>query len=112
MGRLALALIAGPAGERQVRDPIRAALGAWNDVLDLQRHVRRAAIGTAPVPLLQQVFTDFVTGQFALLVLHTGDLRILERLGIETHQFLTEGGDWSEPAQPRHPVERRVEPML
>jgi hypothetical protein len=81
-------------------------------MLDLQRHVRRAAIGTAPVPLLQQVFTDLITRQFALLVFDPADLRVLERLSIETHQFLTEGGDRGEPAQPLHPVDGGVEPML
>lgn len=110
-GSTPLALIAGSAGERQVRDPIRTAPRAWNDMLDLQRHVRRATIGAGPIPLLQQVFAHLIPGQRSLLIFHAGDVRGLHRLHIEPHQFLTERGDGRPTAQARDPVRRGLHPM-
>ena len=110
-GSVPLALIAGAAGERQIRDPIRTAPALGVDMLDLQRYVRRATIGTGPAPLLQQVFPHLIPGQRSLLVFHAGDVRGLRRLHIEPHQFLTERGDGRPTAQARDPVRRGLHPM-
>ena len=103
---------AGWAGERQVRDSIRAALASGVDVFDLQRHVGRATIGAGAVPLLQQVLTHFIACEFTLLVLDAGYLRVVQGLGIEAHHSWLRARDRGLSRVSLHPVDGGVDPML
>lgn len=70
--------VARLARQRQVADAVRAAAGLGVDVLYLQRHVLRVAVGAGAMEFLEQVFTHLISGQRALLVLRAGDFRILQ----------------------------------
>ena len=64
----ALGFIARLTGQRQIALAVTPPLGAWHDVLYLQRHATPVAVGAAPAPLLKQVLFRLVAGQRALLV--------------------------------------------
>src|SRR5262245_1174009 len=74
--------------------------------------MRRCAVGALAPPFLQQIFSDLVARQFALLVLDATDLRILQELGIEFDQFKRERVDRTPAAYPRHPGERVADTRL
>jgi len=109
---ISLLLVAGTAGERQVRDPVRPALRPGPDVVDFQRNVLCPAVGAGPAPLLQEILPDLVPGQGALLVIGSGNLRIFHLLHIESDQFLADGCDGSQFPKPIHPGRGRVDPVL
>ena len=107
-----MAWLQGPAREGQVRDPVGAAPGLGTDVVDLQRHVRGAAIGALPSPLLEQVFPDLVAGEGPLLAFRARDLRVFQRLGVEPDDLARDGGHGRAPAQPLRPRGHVVDPRL
>src|SRR5262249_10375534 len=58
------------AGNRQIRDAIRSASRTRSEMLDFKKFVTRRAsplIGALMAELEQQIFFQFVAGQFALL---------------------------------------------
>ena len=72
-------------------------------MLDLKRHILNAAISALASPFLQQVFADFITVQGSLLVLHSGDFGINQRLRVELDEFQAElcnGCDFLQSADP------------
>ena len=80
-------------------------------MLDLQGDVFRAAVGTFPAPLRQQVFPHLVAEERALLVFDAFDLRVLKGLGIEVRQFLADRRDRRQPGQALEPGHRGLDPM-
>jgi hypothetical protein len=101
----ALGIVAGGARDGQIAHAIGAASRLGHDVLDLQGHVRGPTVGTRPIELLQQIRTDLVTSQFALLVLGPRDLWILQELQVEADEFLRDRPDGRKPLEPVHPRE-------
>jgi hypothetical protein len=98
-----LGVVARLTGKREVAHPIGAAARPGHKVLDLERHAGRATVGAPAPKLLQQVFTDLIAGQLPLLIRCASDLGLLQELGVKADEFLREGGDWGEPAEPSHP---------
>src|SRR5919197_874298 len=119
-GTYAFRLVAPSAGDAQVTHTVTAPSSARADVFDVERDVSCPAVGTAALPLLQQVFTHFVTGQRPLLVLHAADAGLLHRLCVEAHMLDGESRHGRQPpiaSDPRsgaiHPrLERRRQPSL
>jgi len=93
---VALPLVAWSASQREVAHLIRAAPGPRHKMLDLQRNVLLPAVGARPAPLLQDILSNFVARQFALLILDTTDLSVLHDLRIEPHQLHADGRDRAE----------------
>lgn len=81
---VALAAVTGFARQRQVGDPVGSAVAPGVDVLDLERDAGLATVGARAMPFLQEVLADFVTRQCPLLVLDSGDLRVLDLLQVES----------------------------
>ena len=72
-------------------------------MLDLERHIVRTAISALASPFPQQVFADFITVQGSLLVFHSGDFGIHQRLRVEPDEFQAErchGCDSLQAAEP------------
>ena len=81
-------------------------------MLDLQRHACSAAVRASPVPLLQQVLSQFIACESPLLVFDTADLGVLHRLQVELHQFQTESGNRAQAHESLHPRHDVVYPAL
>ena len=62
-------------------------------MIDFERHIGFTAIGASPVELFQQVLSDLVTDQGALLIFNATDFSILHQLGVETNPFNGSGND-------------------
>ena len=60
-----------------------AAIGAGVNMVDLERNLLGPAISTSAIPLIQQVFTGFITGKSSLLVFNPADFGILHLLQIK-----------------------------
>src|ERR1700676_4964167 len=108
----ALADVAGRAAKRQVRHPIRAAACTRKNVLDLQRHTRGVAVGALAPPLLEKIFTYLVPEQLSLLILDTGDFRVLHRLHVQAHQLHRQRRHRCPAHDAPDPRHRRIDPML
>src|SRR5690348_4891001 len=65
-----LGSIALLTSQTEVGNPVGPALCPWDDVLDLQGESLLLAAGTGTSPLLEQVLSDLIALQFALLILH------------------------------------------
>ena len=75
--------IASLAGQGKVGYAIGSTFGASHDMIDFQGNVLSIAVGAPASPLLKQILAHFETGKRPLLVLHAGDLGILQSLGIK-----------------------------
>jgi hypothetical protein len=111
-GHFPLGVITRLAGDRQVRHAIGAIARLGNDVLDLQRDVRLAAIRAAALELLQQIFPHFVARQLPMLVLHSSYFSVLHELGVELHQLQRERADRRGAAQALNPRHHVADPRL
>ena len=99
---VAFGLVTILTGDRQVTGPVGSpAFG--DDMIDLQRHIFFPAVHTLTPPFLEQVFSDFVSGEGALLVLYPAELGVLQELGIEPDRFDFDGRNGREPAVAPHP---------
>ena len=85
-----LLLVAGTAGQRQVRHPVRPAFAFGVDMVDLQGNLLRLAVSAGPSSLLQEVLPDLVACQCALLICDAGNFRVFHFLEIECHEFLAD----------------------
>src|SRR6266496_5248562 len=64
------------------------------------------------VPFEQNIFAYLIACKLALLILHTLDIRVLQGLGIEAYQFLTDNIHRTEPHQSTYPCEGVTHPAL
>src|ERR1700682_2767014 len=104
-GPVPFATVAGLAGQGEVAHAVGATPALGVDVLDLERHVRLAAIRARAVPLLEQVLPQLVAGERALLGRDARDLGVLDLLKVELDQLLRRRGDRTEPKEPADPGE-------
>src|SRR5215469_12759677 len=81
-------------------------------MLDLQRHIGLLAVGAAPLPLFEQVLTQFIARQGPLLILDATYLWVLQRLSIKPHQFLRHRPNGAKPTQACDPREDVGNPAL
>ncbi|EPX83523.1 hypothetical protein Salmuc_02131 [Salipiger mucosus DSM 16094] len=109
---VALGLVAGLAGQRQVGHAVRSAARARVDMLDLQRHMPRVAVGAAAIPFFQKILPHLVASEGALLVLGAGDLRVVEHLHVEAHALDGDGCDRHQLAVPCRPAGDIVDARL
>ena len=100
----ALFLVARNAGAGQIRNPVRSAASAWHDVIEVQRHIRCAAVGAGVIPFREEIFTDLSSSECAALIFRALDFRVLHRLHIEAHKLHRDAGDRREAAQARDPA--------
>jgi hypothetical protein len=63
-------LVAILASKREIADPIASTAHARNQMLDLKSSACSSARGAFPAALFEQVFSDFVARQLALLILN------------------------------------------
>lgn len=63
----------------------------------------RNTVATGSPPLFEEIFSEFIARQRALLIGHTADLRMLHLLEVEPDQFQTERIDGAELAQAHDP---------
>src|SRR6266496_1631491 len=64
------------------------------------------------VPFEQDIFAHLVARKLTLLILHALDMRVLQGLGIEAHQFLADRVHWAEPHEAAYPGEEVTHPAL
>jgi hypothetical protein len=83
-----------------------------NDVVQVQRHARDAAIGAVPAVLLQHVFPHLAASERAALVLDAGDLRVLHQLHVEANTLDGNAGERGEAAQLFDPGHAGVDAVL
>lgn len=108
---VALVLVAGMAGQREVRDAVGTPLGFRGEMVDLQGDLLCVAVLALSSPFLEKILAYFVAEERAALVLDAGDLRGLEGLGVEANKFHGEGGDWAPSPKSVDPGERRLDAM-
>jgi hypothetical protein len=65
-------------------------------MLNLEWHVLAATVGTAMLPLLEEVLANFITLKRSLLVFDPTDIRVLHYLGVELHELQADGCDRAE----------------
>jgi hypothetical protein len=87
-------------GKSQIADSIRTATSLGQDVLDLKRDVLISAVGTLSPPLLQQVLAYLVTLKHPLLVLYSGNRRVLHDLHIESDSLNRDRRDGTPASKP------------
>src|SRR5712692_595424 len=104
---LLLAHIAGLAGQREIAHPITSTSGPGDNMFDLQRDSFRPTISTVTLPLLQEILTQEIALQFALLVFQTGDFRVLHLLGVEPSNFHVDLAHRQDPRHELHGLDRR-----
>ena len=78
------------AGDGEVRGSVRSASGPWDDVLGFEPCLTGrvvAAVRAEVAELEEQVFPQFVAGQFAVLVFDPFDIGIFHQLHIEPDEF-------------------------
>ena len=75
-------------------------------MLNLQRQIAFLTISASMLPLLQQVLSELVSGQRALLILNSANLWIVHRGQIELDEFLTDGDYRTESDETTRPGER------
>ena len=107
-----LALVAGTAREREVAHAVGATAAARRQVFDLQWYIRHATVGAAAPPLVEQILAHFVARQFALLVVHTADFRVLHEVRIKLDHLDADRADRCPPSQPLNPRQRGQHPMV
>ena len=103
-GPVPFATVAGLAGQSEVAHAVGATPALGVDVLDLERHVRLAAIRACACHI-EQVLPQLVAGERALLGRDAGDLGVLDLLEVELDQLLRRRGDRTEPKEPADPGE-------
>ncbi len=108
---ISLLLVADPAGESQVGDPVRSAPASGVNVIDLQGDIFCPAVGAGPAPFFEEVLPDLVACQGSLLVFHSGDFRVFDLLYIEPDQLLTYSGHRNEPPEAFDPRGGGVHPV-
>ena len=101
-----LRVIARLAGERQVADPMGSTPRAAEDVFHFERNVGRPAVGAGPPPFFEQVLAHLITREFALLVLHPFDLRVLHEVHIKLHHLHADCFEGAGTQQAARPGER------
>jgi hypothetical protein len=111
-GARALGVVTGLTGDGEVAHPVGAMAHLGDDVLDLQGDVGGFAVGARPPPLLEQILSDLVAHQFPLLIFDSGDLGVLQEVGIEFDQFERERADWTAAAYSVHPRHHMGEAAL
>ena len=84
-----LGLITGIASQAQVADSICPAVGFRLHMLNLKRDILGPTVTTGPIPLFEEVLSDFIAKERALLIL-LSDLGILHLLQIEFDEFQTD----------------------
>ena len=82
------------------------------DVLDLERNSSNAAVGACPVPLVQQEFTQLISGQRSLLVTDAKDLRVFQELQVKPDKFRGNSCDRCQSATPANPGHHGIDTML
>src|SRR2546421_12574153 len=75
-------------------------------MFDLQRDFFSATISTVTLPLLQEILTQEIALQFALLIFQTGDFRALHLLGVETSNFHVDLAHRQDPRHEMHGLDR------
>jgi hypothetical protein len=93
------------AGNREVTYALGAAAHLGDDVLDLQRYARLAAVGTVMPPLLEEILAHLIVRQFPLLILHPTNLGMLQQLGVQLDQLLGNGASGCVPLETSEPCE-------
>jgi hypothetical protein len=83
-GLLALFGVAWLTSGYQVTDSIGAAAAARGHVLGLELVGGISTVGTAVIEFYEEVFSDFPSGQGAILVVDIDDLWILQELRVES----------------------------
>jgi len=111
-GLIPLVEMAWPTGQRQIRVAVGSFTTPRHDVFDLRRNVRFLARDALSSPLFEEIVSEFVTEQRALLVLDSGDLRILQGLRVELHELHHDSGDGHPALEPSDPGRRRVDTVL
>src|SRR5579859_3227861 len=79
----AFLLVARFTGQREIADAIRSPFSARDNMLNLKRGLLLPTIRTLSLPLFEQVFTQLVACQGALLVLQTRYFRVLHLLQVK-----------------------------
>ncbi len=82
-----LGLITGIASQAQVADSICSAVGFRLDMLNLKGDILGPTVTTGPIPLFEEVLSDFIAKVRAVLVLHPADLWILHLVQIKFDEF-------------------------
>ena len=109
---IALALVTGSTGQRQVAHPVRTVPGSRLHMIELQRDIAGITVGALMVPLEQDVLSELIARKRSVLIIHAFDIRVLQGLGIETRQFMADGADGAEPHQAAHPREHVAHTVL
>ncbi len=85
-GRLvSLGLVAVVTAEHQIRQAVGAPSASRQEMVDLQGAIRLTTIDALIRVLEEQVRSGFPTCQFAPLILHARDFRVLKQLRVEAH---------------------------
>ncbi len=102
---VALALVTGRAGRHQITHAVGAMLAARMHVIEFQWHLAPITVGTLMIPLEQHVFAHLVACQCPLLILCPERVRVLQRLHVKAHEFLTDGRYRTQPQEMARPRE-------
>jgi len=113
-------LIAAVTGQRQIRDTVGPATAAGPDMVYFKGRLPLPTIGASVLILEQQIGSHLPPGQFAVLVFHPLDFRVLEQVRVEAHLLDLDAADGrpaSEAIGPRDEVfdpgeDRRRQPAL
>ena len=70
------------------------------------------AVRAAVAPFEEEIFPDLGASQGPLLILYSGDSRVLQELGIKAYRFERERIDWTPASQALHPGDDMLHPTL
>src|SRR5258708_18207133 len=105
-----LLLIAAVTGQRQIRDAVGPAPAAGSDVVYFKWRLHLPTIGAPVLILEKQIGSRLPPGQFAVLVVHPLDFRVLEQVRVEAHPLDLDAADGRPLSQAIGPGEDVADP--